>query len=107
MLTSKVPVIQEGLDFLADYLPTHPLLKAVWVFGSVAEGRDTEDSDIDLAMLCEDYESFMDNGPKMNNWWSHLELGRPVPLDYIVREDTTEFKKLNNWSEAVKIYERP
>ena len=106
MITSTIPGIQASLDFLISYLPSHSLLKAAWIFGSVAEGRETEESDIDIAILCDNYDEFVDNSTAKGNWWSHLELGCKVHIDYVVSDDVKNFNHLDNWESAVKIYER-
>lgn len=104
MLTSKVPVIQAGLDFLRDCFKTQPLVKEVYVFGSVANHRETEDSDIDLAVVSDDRDRLLAEW----EWWLNISLRCPVPVEYTVRDlgDVRDWETIDNWESRVKFYER-
>lgn len=104
MLTSKVPVIQAGLDFLLGRFAAQPLVKEVYVFGSVAGHRETENSDIDLAVVSDDRDHLLAQW----EWWLDLSLHCPAPVEYTVRspEDVRDWETIDNWGERVKFYER-
>lgn len=101
-LTSKIPAINKGLEHLRSYLRTNTLVKEAYIFGSVAEGKETEESDIDLAIISDDCAQL----GKDCDWWAKLTLECPCPVDYLFESDVREYGHLANWDKAVKIYER-
>lgn len=101
-LISNIPKIQAGINFIAKHSSLNPYITAVYIFGSVAEGRETEDSDIDLAILTDNRDALR----KDFMWWAKLGLQCPTDLDYLFEESEDDFRQLKNWDKAVKIYER-
>lgn len=104
MLTSKIPAIQAGLDFLRDHFEAQPLVREVYVFGSVASHRETESSDIDLAVVSDDRDRLLAQW----EWWLHLSLHCPAPVEYTVRnpEEIRDWESIDDWGNRVKFYER-
>jgi len=97
---------KESLKLIGDFvnkLTKHFSVKEVIFFGSRAEGRAREDSDIDLIIVSDDFEgmTFFRRVAKMYDYW---ETVMPVDfLCYTIEEYERLKKKISIVSEALKV----
>ncbi len=94
-------------EAVRDYFAKQKDALCVYLFGSVAAGKENKFSDVDIAVLFDDrasHEEYSRRALLMMNEWSGL-LDKNV--DIVVLNDAASFLKFQIIKSGMRIYERP